>query len=176
MSLDHLALRTARTFVDSYAHEDEALGQQAVPLVRTASTSGPGGNEQALAADRRDCEAFLQLGIDAFKWVIRADQVTRQAIYDGTADFDQDAVEAALRDLCKLWLKACGRAEQWAANQQSRKLPVANLEEFRSCCDEMRAIVKAQEQGDEEELPDGLTSVLEKAIEEHRGGQTTEFV
>ena len=40
----------------------------------------------------------------------------------------------------------------------------------------MRAIVKAQDRGDEEELPDGMTSVLEKAIEEHSGGQTTEFV
>ena len=48
MTMDHLALRTARTIVDSYAHEDEALGKHAVPLVRTVGPSDERGDEQAL--------------------------------------------------------------------------------------------------------------------------------
>ena len=158
MTLDSLALRTAQTFVNSYAHEDDVVQQHSE------------------AMDCRDCEAFLQLGIDAFNWVIRADQVTRQVMFSGDSDFVPDDVEAAIRALCKLWLKPCDRANQWVAVQHSRGFKVDNLDAFRNCCVEMRAIVKAQETEGNEDLPAKMAILRDQAIEEHRNGQTAEFI
>jgi hypothetical protein len=158
MLVDNFALRTARTIVASYAREDEVLEQ----------------HQQA--TDCHDCDAFLRLGIDAFNWIIRADQLTRQALYDGTADFDFTAIDDAIGELCQLWLKACVRAEQWIALQQTHHSTLDNLEEFRACCQEMQAIAKARAAQESEELPDNLRPLRDKAIEEHRNGQTAEFI
>ncbi|HEY5315832.1 MAG TPA: hypothetical protein VIK18_25105 [Pirellulales bacterium] len=158
MKMDNLALRTATTFVNSYTREDELI------------------EKHAQAMKCRDCEAFLQLGIDAFNWIIRADQITRQAIYEGTAEFDHPSIENAVRQLCHAWLRPCGRAEAWVAVQHSRNFRVDNLEAFRACCKEMQAIVKAQELGDGEELPPVLIDLCSKAIAEHVNGQTAEFI
>ena len=157
MKSDNLALRTATTFVNLYAHEDEVM------------------TDYGQAMDCRDCEAFLQLGIDAFNWVIRADQIARQAMFEGTADFDHDAAEDGICALCRLWLKSCDRAEKWIALQLSRNLNVDNLDRFRECYAQMHAIVKVQDAADEE-MPEVIAELRDRAIKEHRNGETAEFV
>lgn len=158
MKTDTLALRTAATMLQSYAHEDARM------------------EEHAEGLECRDCEAFLRLGIDAFDWIIRADQIARQAIYDGAADFDHDAVDRALRELCRAWLKSSGRTEAWANAQQSKGRRLGNLERFQACSNEMQAIVKAQESGDAETMPAAIIALRDKAIEEHARGETAEFI
>src|SRR5437870_5523947 len=64
------------------------------------------------AMECRDCEAFLQMGIDAFDWILRADRAIRMEIYRGERQFDA-AVEKLLHGLCKTWLKPCDFAEKW---------------------------------------------------------------
>lgn len=125
------------------------------------------------AMDCCDCEAFLQLGIDAFDWLVRADTVIRQAIYRGVYAHDPQ-VEAVLQDLFRSWLEPCEYAEQWIQLQECRGSPVANLSKFRECREEVRAIVESFDNG-EETMPAPLADLRDQALEEHRNGQTSEF-
>lgn len=127
------------------------------------------------AMDCRDCESFLQLGIDAFDWIVRADQVLRGAMYQGFEGFDHNEAEDAIRALCRSWLAPCTRANEWAVVQNQRDFRVDNLDRFRQCCAEMQAIVNAQD-AKEEPLPDALADLQDEAIQEHLNGETAEFV
>lgn len=79
MLLDNLAFRTARSQVHNLRGEYDEL------MVRRRD-----------ATDPLDCEAFLQLGIDAFAWLTRADESIREAIFAGGMEHDP-AVEEALK-------------------------------------------------------------------------------
>jgi hypothetical protein len=157
MELDNLSYRAATALVHSYALEDEVAG----------------AHREAM--DCRDCEDFLQLGIDAFQWVMRADQVLRRATFEGKAAFDPAQAEAGIRALCALWLKPCEPANRWISLQESRGFKVDNVERFHECCTEMRAIVAAQDATDED-MPEAIARLQDRAIEEHRNGETAEFV
>ena len=113
MSMDNLALRTARKHVQNYSYESDDL------MLRHAE-----------AIDCRDCEDLLQLGIDAFKWLGRADRVIRSAVYRGLAEYDP-SLDVALAALYAEWLKPCTFAEGWIAQQEQRGFRVDNLAEFR---------------------------------------------
>jgi hypothetical protein len=148
-----VALRTARRHVNQFTDECEIM---------TASRD---------ADECRDCEAVLQLGIDAFNWLIRADEFIRSALYEGM-DYDPEADEA-IRELFKAWLRPCVPANKWIDTQQKRGYHVENLEKFRKCEREARSIVKSME-------ADGMTDAMRKlrddALTEHRNGETAEFV
>jgi hypothetical protein len=154
--MGNIALRTATTFVNSFTSEDAVI------------------EASRQADDCRDCEDFLQLGIDAFDWLIRADQKIREAIFDGAEGFDP-LVEDALRLLCQRWLKPCEHARKWAVIQFNRGYKVDNLDRFNECCEEMQAIVRAHE-ATTEELPAAMEHLRDLALEDHRNGQTSEFV
>jgi hypothetical protein len=158
MGTESLVYRTARKHVENYARESNDLMK---------------AHQEAM--DCRECEAFLQLGIDAFRWIIRADRVIRKAIYDRILEFDAE-IDDGIRSMCRSWLAPCQYAEQWIAKQQERGYQIDNLGEFRECCEEMRAIVEAQDQGDGEPLPIAMIKLRDKAIDEYRNGETPEFV
>ena len=125
----------------------------------------------AEAIDCRDCEDLLQLGIDAFKWLGRADRVIRSAVYRGLAEYDP-SLDVALAALYAEWLKPCTFAEGWIAQQEQRGFRVDNLAEFpSSCCEEVRAIVEAHEGTLEN---DALVELRNNAIDAHRRGETLE--
>jgi hypothetical protein len=147
MRNDSLALRTAKTLVESYSREDGVI------------------EEHKQAMDCRDCETYLQLGIDAFDWLIRADQIARKAIFSGSTAIDPDQVEAEIGRLCRTWLDSGDRANAWIALQQSRGFAVENLDRFRECHAEMRAIVDSQGTKDET-LPEAMAALRDQAIEE----------
>lgn len=155
-----LAYRIAREQVDRFGDtEPFGPGQQL-------------GHDQDLVVDLLDCQAFLQTGIDAFHWIHRADQSFRTAIYQEGADDASQAlgtIDALLTD----WLQACGFANRWIDKQGKRGHEPENLAQFRECEAEVRAIVQARQ---EDELPDGLRDLRDKAIEDHRNGQTSEFL
>src|SRR3990170_60373 len=94
---DSLALRYAKRHVRHYRDEQEKIM-----------------TEHREAMDCFDCEAFLQLGIDAFTWLTKADTVIHQAIYKGLYEYDPE-VDAALEDMYRGWLKPCDDAEKWLA-------------------------------------------------------------
>ena len=124
MGTDSLAFRTARNLIQSYRGEMEDLIER---------------HEEASAC--RDCEDFLQLGIEAYHWLIRADQAIRGAIYEGKIEYDAD-LEKTLAALYADWLKPCDYAERWIAATIGRGFAVEHLEEFGKCCEEVRAIVE----------------------------------
>lgn len=96
--------------------------------------------EHRAAMDCRDCEDFLQLGIDSFDWITRAAGAVRsQAILSDDPVFSQG--ESALKQLRSAWLEPCRFAEGWAALQLAQNYTVSNLEGFRDCCKKMQAIV-----------------------------------
>lgn len=138
--------------------------------------------EHKLMADHReamdcfDCEAYLQLGIDAFHWLVKADAVIRRAIYRGVYEHDPE-VDAALQDLFRGWLEPCGNAEKWVAVPEKRGYTVSNLDEFRNCCEEVRAIVKSFDETEKDWImSEPLITLRNQAMQEHQDGQTAEFV
>jgi hypothetical protein len=127
------------------------------------------------AMDCRDCEAFLQMGIDAFEWLIRADIVFRAAAAYADFDYGTEWMERFKR-LAKTWLRPCDRAEEWIKVQLNKGYSLDNLEQFRKCKDEMLAIVKFNERSGSEELPEALIPLRDSALEELDNGQAAEFV
>jgi hypothetical protein len=156
MAAESLAFRTAKQHVQTFSDESSALMKA-----------------HAEAMDCRDCEAFLQLGIDAFEWLMRADRIYRMDIYRGEGQHDA-TVENALRALCKAWLEPCAFADRWIEAQRTRGFVIDNLVRFRQCVDEMAAIVEAWD-GDTS-LPQPIADLRDAAIIEHRNGETAEFI
>jgi hypothetical protein len=150
MTMDNLALRTARLHVRDYTGESDDLVRR-----------------HAEAIDCRECEDFLQLGIDAFQWLGRADRVIRSAVYRGLAEYNP-SLDVALATLYAEWLRPCTLAERWIAEQEQRGFRVDNLADFRACCEEVRAIVEAHEGTLEN---DALVELRDDAIDAHRKHQ-----
>lgn len=149
MARDNLALRTARTYVRNYANEGDEL------MARHLA-----------AMDCRDCEAFLQLGIDAFHWLNRADCQTRLAVFEGRAAFDPEFDEA-LGNLYQMWLRPCEIAERWISVQSQRGYTPDNLAEFRECFEEVKAIVAPSV-----EVGGQIEEMRDQAIEDYAAGRT----
>jgi len=114
------------------------------------------------------------MGIDAFNWLIRADRSERLAVFRGERAYDP-AVDEELATRCKRWLEPGPFAEEWIAAQERRGYQIDNLEEFRDCVREMAAIVAAAGLA-EAALPAPLQELRDAAIQEHRNGETAEFI
>ncbi len=149
-----LALREARRHVRSFADESELLPEHGAP------------------ADCLDCEAFLQVGIDAFHWLVRADETIRLAIYRGQLAHDP-ALDEALAALARAWVAVAGAADRHIAQHQQQEAKLANLAEFRRCEAEMQAMVQSRQS---DEMTDAMRALRDGAIEEQRRGETAEFV
>jgi hypothetical protein len=156
MKADYLAFRNAEKLVQSYAHEWRDLVAQ-----------------QTSVADSRNGEALLQMGIDAFEWLLRADRAMRSAICGGQTLFDPE-FETALRGLCQGWLETGQRANQWIAKQPQLSREVDNLAKFHHCLEEMAAILEADHANDTLSAP--LADLRDRAVDEQRHGTTAEFI
>jgi len=93
------------------------------------------------AMDCRDCEDFLKMGIEAFRWIERAHNNIYQSIYDGDTVFDHE-LDESLTKLYESWLTPCAHAEKWIAVQVSRGYYPDNLTEFRTCQENARDILE----------------------------------
>lgn len=153
MKADYLVFRNAEKLVDSYRQEWRTLGR-----------------DPPRAVDR---DAMVQMGIDAFEWLMRADCTMRSAVADGSAEFDPQ-FEAALLGLCRDWLATASQAVPLTppstANPTSK-----GSELLQTYLAEMTAIVEAYEQRDDE-LREPLINLRDAAIEEQRHGTTAEFL
>jgi hypothetical protein len=147
-----VALRAARRHVNTFTDESEILQDRPDDVAS------------------QDCEAFLQLGIEAFFWLVRADETIRAAVYGGMPH--DPRADEAIRELFLAWLRPGNRANQWIQSLSDASAP-ANLAEFRRCEREVLAIVKSW-QGDE--LTDAMRELRDRALAEHERGETAEFV
>lgn len=131
--------------------------------------------EHREATDCRNCEAFLQMGIDSFEWIMRADRAFRLAVYREEIQHHSEA-ESTIENWCRQWLLPCEFAERWIEMQQTRGYSVDNVEEFRKCVSEMSAIVDNFGAGNNAPMPEPIRVLRDEAISEHNDGQTAEFV
>jgi hypothetical protein len=121
-----------------------------------------------------DCDAFLQMGVDAFDWLIQTDRVYRKVLYDDQAAYNAE-FEATLVLLFRALLSACDGAEPWIASVIERGYQLDNLSSFHKSVAELRGIVRFYG-ADQTQLPDKMRALRDQAIGEHRNGQTAEFV
>jgi hypothetical protein len=126
------------------------------------------------AMDCFDCEAYLQSGIDTFRWFIRADRVIRLAIYKEVYGHDPK-IDQVLESLFRGWLVNCPKAEEWVTVQEKRGYTVSNLDEFRHCCEETRAIVESLDSDKPHVMDKPLISLRDEALQDYSNGQTAEF-
>jgi len=153
MKTFNLAFRNARRQVSGYVGESKDVMRR-----------------HAEAMDCWDCEDVLQLGIDAFDWLNRADEAIRRDINSGRLEYDP-RIDRALKSLYARWLKPCPFAEQWIAVQEARGFTVRNAARFRVCCEEARAIVDDDDVLDN----DAIVELRDEAIDAYRKGETVEF-
>lgn len=125
------------------------------------------------ALDCWNCQAFIQLGIESYEWLIKADMMFRKCFYSGKIEYDAN-IEGMLEELFRRWLVPCKFANEWIDEQYKRGFVLENLKEFRKCEEEMIAIVGAFDEADD--LPEAMHKLQEEALKEHANGKTSEFV
>src|SRR5438105_3210980 len=86
---DNLTYRTARSHVHTFSSEMEEL------LARHVE-----------AMECLDCERYLQLGIEAFEWLARAEADYNRKTSSETASHEPD-VEATIKALYRQWFRTC---------------------------------------------------------------------
>lgn len=87
-----------------------------------------------------NCESYLQLGIEAFRWLRRADAAVTTFARQGKLT-PTIAIDAAIESLYRGWLVPCAFADRWIDTQASRGFQLKNLTAFRECETEARSIV-----------------------------------
>ncbi|HZZ28678.1 MAG TPA: hypothetical protein VFE46_11805 [Pirellulales bacterium] len=123
-----------------------------------------------------DCDSFLQVGIDAFEWLIRADICFKKAERDGRFNSAKaEDLDETVQSLCKGWLETANAIQVWIDLQKRRGYHLESLGRFLKCKDEIQAIVEFNEVSNSLELPDKLEAACDQAISEHKNGQTAEF-
>ena len=88
-----------------------------------------------------DCQDFLQSGIEALKWLKRAEDVIQQAAREGISV--PDDVPKAIDVLYRTWLAPCDRAEQLIKQQKSLGYEPSNLMQFMKACEQVKNRIQA---------------------------------
>lgn len=138
MPLLDYSLRLAEKHVKEYRDQDVLMSQ----------------HEKAMAC--RDCEDFLESGIQAYKWLRRADRVLRQAAIE-RLEVPEEARDA-LASLYRNWLLPCPQAEERIKQQADRDFRLKNLHEFRQACEYVEQQVRLVNM--EEQLEDAFEGRL----------------
>jgi hypothetical protein len=127
------------------------------------------------ACDCQDCETTLKLGIEVFDWIIDTDQEYRGDVYAEKRPYSQE-MEEALEHLMRRWYGGCGVMIRWAEHHIQLGFEVSHLKEFKQRCEEAAGIVESLDEGKEDRImSDPLIILRDKALEEHRNGQTAGF-
>lgn len=108
-----IAYRLARDQVQRFRNELDPMVGQDVQVLENES------------------EDLLQLGIDAYQWIVRAERRLRENAHGGNVDHPADAI-AAVADLYKLWLIPGALIEARIAQQSA--IGAENAAEFLDVC------------------------------------------
>ncbi|HEX7380252.1 MAG TPA: hypothetical protein VF278_24260 [Pirellulales bacterium] len=104
-----------------------AIAQKALDDYSAAFTDGDVDAIEAAAFQRH-----LQQGIDAFHWIVRAEETLRQAAYQGLINFSPE-IEQALEALYRGWLAFCERMRAILRQQLLAGGDFDNAREFGEC-------------------------------------------
>lgn len=151
-------------FTDDLAYRTASHGVQAFVDVANELSA-----RQQRDAEQQECESYLQLGIDAFHWLMRADEHYRKAVFSKQLAYDP-AFDAAFDHLCVEWLKPTDAAEAWLSSLAARSLSPPNAGEFQECVTEMRALL-----AESRAVKGELAALRDNAIESYRAGDTDEW-
>jgi hypothetical protein len=132
--------------------------------------------DHAEAEDCGTCESYLELGIQVFHWIIKADQDYRRELYRDQTTYSE-TVERELETLMRRWHARSQAMLTWADRQIARGFQLAHLEDFRHCAEEAAAIVNSFDDtsGKHVMLPP-LILLRDQALIDHQNGETSEFV
>jgi hypothetical protein len=158
---DSLYLRQARRHMDDLERESSVM------------------RDHKEAMDCLDCDAFIQMIVDAFGWINKADCAYRKSLYDSQAECRDEVaeeVEKILSVLMNALIRPCEIADKWISQVYKRGYHLDNLVEFRKCEIEVRAIVRFHNSSTDRMLPDAIRAGRDIALDEHRNGKTAEFV
>ncbi|MCE9545301.1 MAG: hypothetical protein K8T25_07265 [Planctomycetia bacterium] len=98
----------------------------------------------AEAMDCLECEELLDKGISAYKWLSQAEATLREGAARGICPFT-DKLRQALETLYYFWLDPCKYAEERIAAALEKGYNPDNLQEFRDCCERVRAWIEENE-------------------------------
>ncbi|MDZ4784019.1 MAG: hypothetical protein SGJ19_27540 [Planctomycetia bacterium] len=159
MLTDYLAYRTASDQIRAFASVGENPDENRNKSTLTA----------AATMEAAECESFLQLGIDAFHWLIRADEQYRKAVFSGALEYDS-SFDASFDEMAQRWLKSGAAADAWIESLAGRGLAPANLHDFRECLRQIRSIVE-----ENDEVTGEIAVLRDQAIEAYHAGDTDEW-
>lgn len=131
-------------------------------------------SESRHAMECLDCEAWLKIGIDLFKFLIETDEAIRLAIYSEKVPegITLDEFDEVCRALMADWLKPTRRANRWIKQCEDRGFVVEHKEEFFKCVRKAELIVQEHELN---MLPAGLKPYLHRASIEITNEETQQF-
>jgi hypothetical protein len=109
--------------------------------LRDYSVDAMNGHHQAERPSA--CQRLLQ-GIEAFKWIVRAEETIRQAAYDGLLDYSKE-VDDALEALYRGWLAPCEQIEALARQEIVQDGELDCAREFAACRDNARDWIERHE-------------------------------
>ncbi|MGW8256122.1 MAG: hypothetical protein ACWGMZ_01420 [Thermoguttaceae bacterium] len=131
LAMSNIGIRANGIAMEAAMREVAAYSNQSVEIMQ----------QHNLAMECRDCEDFLQLGIEAFNWIQRSWQNYQQRIFDGQASHDPQ-VEKRFTELYRHWLETGDKVGQWIRIQTGRGYYPDNLDEFKKYCEEVRDILE----------------------------------
>jgi hypothetical protein len=95
------------------------------------------------AAGPPDWEDLIQLGIEAFRWIERADARWRDSIRTSAASFSQHD-EQSITSLYDAWLQSYADLESKIARHANDELAPENLTELRDCCEQVQEVLETR--------------------------------
>jgi len=142
------------------------------PVKAFVDYSSQAGAEPEQVLDALDCDAYLQLGIDAFDWLVRADQQYRKLVFSDELESSPE-FEAALEVLFRSWVPPRVCANRWIADVEKRGHGLQNVAEFRKREVDALSIVRFL---DSDELTPAMQALRDRALAEFGNGETAEFI
>lgn len=100
--------------------------------------------EHRAAMNCYDCEAFLQLGIDAHRWLVRFNSDLRKV--DDRIDLGEAKPAELLMALSRQWMTSCEFALNWIKQVEIIGFDVQNKREFENAIATVRVILRKLEE------------------------------
>jgi len=130
--------------------------------------------ESRQAIDCLNCEANLQNGINAWNFIMKADEAIHWALCKNHITDDEGEDLLTLIDrLVTTWLGPFDRMTQWISRCEARGYKVEYKDRFLACLEEARANAKYDPQ---QPMPECILDLKDEALREHENGETAEFL
>ncbi len=134
------------------------------------------GGESATPSRRTELEDGLRLGIQALRWIVRADEIVRGVLYQQAGD--SEGAGQMLEDLNRFlgcWVEQVPAARAMIERARRSGEAVDGAEEFLKCAAEAEAALRVWS-GSAHRAGESLAMLCEQAMEEYRRGETASFL